>query len=269
MDKNNESALLLRLNKQEQAAALREIGFTAVDENTPAGDIAKYIRWAGGLLDLSFSTIRIEDGANAFFTIEEWNALSANNRSKYFRIGVRVRADRRQFVIAKNNCVNAATGTTFAWGTNGTDIPGVKNYGGGNQGLYDTADGKSNTDAIIKAAAGLKDSSGILGAPAAEAAEAYKACTLEQDGLEDKTDWYLPSVGELMTAAKYKSEINEMLTFISGSQNIITEDWYWSSTEYNSSNAWCVNMNDGRVNASGKVSAYRVRPFFAIDSLSL
>ena len=38
-------------------------------------------------LDLSFATIRIEDGVNVFFTAEEWNSLSANNRSKYLRIG--------------------------------------------------------------------------------------------------------------------------------------------------------------------------------------
>ena len=58
-DKNNESALLLRMNKEEQVSVLQEIGFTSVNENTPASDIAKYIRWAGGLLDLSFATIRI------------------------------------------------------------------------------------------------------------------------------------------------------------------------------------------------------------------
>ena len=81
-DKNNESALLLRMNKEEQVSVLQEIGFTSVNENTPASDIAKYIRWAGGLLDLSFATIRIEDGVNVFFTAEEWNSLSANNRSK-------------------------------------------------------------------------------------------------------------------------------------------------------------------------------------------
>ena len=59
-DKNNESALLLRMNKEEQVSVLQEIGFTNVNENTPASDIAKYIRWAGGLLDLSFATIRID-----------------------------------------------------------------------------------------------------------------------------------------------------------------------------------------------------------------
>ena len=246
-DKNNESALLLRMNKEEQVSVLQEIGFTNVNENTPASDIAKYIRWAGGLLDLSFATIRIEDGVNVFFTAEEWNSLSANNRSKYLRVGVRIRADRRQFVIAKSDCTDDIGGRTFKWGAYGTDIRGVKNYGNGNQGLYETADGKQNTDAIIEATAGVKDNSGVVGAPAAEAAKNYKACTLEQDGLEDKTEWYLPSEGELITIAKYKTEINELLSSVSGNQNIITTDWYWSSTEYDSSSAWCVNMSYGNV----------------------
>ena len=38
-DKNNESALLLRMNKEEQVSVLQEIGFTNVNENTPASDI--------------------------------------------------------------------------------------------------------------------------------------------------------------------------------------------------------------------------------------
>ena len=268
-DKNNESALLLRVNKQEQVAVLQEIGFTSVNENTPASDIAKYIRWAGGLLDLSFATIRIEDGANVFFTAEEWNSLSANNRSKYLRIGVRIRADRRQFVIAKSDCVDDIGGRNFKWGAYGTDIRGVKNYGSGNQGLYETADGKQNTDAIIEATAGIKDNGGVVGAPAAEAAKNYKACTLEQDGLEDKTEWYLPSEGELITIAKYKTEINELLSSVSSNQNIITTDWYWSSTEYDSSSSWYVSMNHGNVSTNNKTSAGRVRPVSAIDSLTL
>ena len=262
-DKNNESALLLRMNKEEQVSVLQEIGFTNVNENTPASDIAKYIRWAGGLLDLSFATIRIEDGVNVFFTAEEWNSLSANNRSKYLRVGVRIRADRRQFVIAKSDCTDDIGGRTFKWGAYGTDIRGVKNYGNGNQGLYETADGKQNTDAIIE------DNSGVVGAPAAEAAKNYKACTLELDGLEDKTEWYLPSEGELITIAKYKTEINELLSSVSGNQNIITADWYWSSTEYDASSAWCVTMSYGDVGTHYKTSAGRVRPVSAIDSLSL
>ena len=36
-DKNNESALLLRMNKEEQVSVLQEIGFTSVNENISDG----------------------------------------------------------------------------------------------------------------------------------------------------------------------------------------------------------------------------------------
>ena len=228
MDKNIASAMLLRLNKQDQIEALKSIGFTTVNENTPASDIAKYMKWAGTLLDLSLATLRIEDGGQVFFTASEWNSMSANNRSKYIRIGIRLRAECHQFIIAKSDCVAADGTKTFKWGGYGTDLRGLKNYGSGNQGLYDTFDGKENTDVIIETLAGVKDTQGTVGAPAAEAARAYKACTLESDGIEDTTVWNLPALGELM--AKYKTEINELITSMFGSQNIFTNDWYWSST---------------------------------------
>ena len=81
MDKNNGSAMLLRLNKQDQISALQSIGFTTVNENTSASEIAKYMKWAGTLLDLSLAALRIEDGKQVFFTASEWNSMSANNRS--------------------------------------------------------------------------------------------------------------------------------------------------------------------------------------------
>jgi hypothetical protein len=269
MDKNNANAMLLRLNKQDQISALQSIGFTVVNENTPASDIAKYIRWAGGLLDLSLATLRIEDGRQVFFTASEWNSMSANNRSKYIRIGIRLRAECRQFIIAKSDCIDAGGAKTFKWGGYGIDIRGLKNYGNGNQGLYDTFDGKENTDVIIETLAGVRDSLGTVGAPAAEAARAYRGCTLESDGIEDTTVWNLSAQGELMLMAKYKLQINELITSMFGSQNIITTDWYWSSIEYDSANAWYVNMTYGYVNANYKNSTGRVRPVSAIDSLSL
>ena len=269
MDKNIASAMLLRLNKQDQISALQSIGFTTVNENTPASDIAKYMKWAGTLLDLSLATLRIGDGKQVFFTASEWNSMSANNRSKYIRIGIRVRAECRQFIIAKSDCIDAGGTKTFKWGGYATDLRGLKNYGSGNQGLYDTFDGKSNTDIIIETLAGVKDTQGTVGAPAAETARTYKACTLESDGIEDTTVWNLPALGELMLIAKYKLEINELVTSMFGNQNIITTE-YWSSTEYDaSSNAWCVYMSSGLVSTSFKTSAGRVRPVSAIDSLSL
>lgn len=269
MDKNNASALLLRLNKNDQVAALQSIGFTTVNENTPASDIAKYMKWSGGLLDLSLATIRIDDGAHTFFTSTEWNLMSANNRSKYVRIGVRLRAERKQFIIAKNDCTAEDGSRLFKWGGYGTDLKGLKNYGNGNQGLYDTFDGKENTDIIIETLAGVKDTQGTIGAPAAEATRSYRACTLEADGIEDTTVWSLPALGELMLMAKYKLEINELITSMFGGQNIFTNEWYWSSTEWDASSSWYVYFNGGIVFTTGRQGAYRVRPLAAINSLSL
>ena len=42
-------------------------------------------------------------------------------------------------------------------------------------------------EGIIETLAGVKDTQGTVGAPAAEVARAYKACTLESDGIEDTT----------------------------------------------------------------------------------
>ena len=269
MDKNIANAMLLRLNKQDQIEALKSIGFTTVNENTPASDIAKYMQWSGTLLDLSLATLRIEDGEQVFFTASEWNSMSANNRSKYIRIGIRLRAECHQFIIAKSDCVDAGGNKTFKWGGYGTDLRGLKNYGNGNQGLYDTFDGKENTDVILETLAGVKDTQGTVGAPAAEAARAYKACTLESDGIEDTTVWNLPALGELMLMAKYKTEINELITSMFGNQNIFTNDWYWSSTEWDASSSWIVYFNNGYVNTTNRQGAYRVRPLAAINTLSL
>ena len=71
MDKNIANAMLLRLNKQDQIEALKSIGFTTVNENTPASDIAKYMQWSGTLLDLSLATLRIEDGEQVFFRLQD------------------------------------------------------------------------------------------------------------------------------------------------------------------------------------------------------
>lgn len=261
--------MLLRMNKEDQISALHSLGFSDIDGNTSASNIAKYMKWAGGLLDLSLATLRIEDGAQAFFSAGEWNTMSANNRSKYIRIGIRIRAERKQFIIAKGDCDVSDGSKTFKWGGYGTDLRGLKNYAAGNQGLHDTFDGKENTDAIIGALTGIKDSQGTVGAPAAEAARGYKACTHKSDGIDDTTIWNLPAFGELMMMAKYKLEINELTTSIYGSQNIFMADWYWSSTEYDVSSSWIVYFSMGHSTTNGRSVAGRVRPVSVINSLSL
>ena len=81
--------------------------------------------------------------------------------------------------------------------------------------------------------------------------------------------WNLPALGELMLMAKYKTEINELITSMFGNQNIFTNDWYWSSTEYDASSSWNVTFSNGIVNPAYRQGAYRVRPLAAINTLSL
>ena len=72
-----------------------------------------------------------------------------------------------------------------------------------------------------------------------------------------------------MLMAKYKTEINELITSMFGNQNIFTNDWYWSSIEWDASSSWYVCFNLGYVSANGRQYAGRVRPLAAINTLSL
>ena len=72
-----------------------------------------------------------------------------------------------------------------------------------------------------------------------------------------------------MLMAKYKTEINELVTSMFGNQNIFTSEWYWSSTEYDASSSWGVYFSYGYVTTNNRQGAGRVRPLAAINSLSL
>lgn len=266
MDVKDKNALLLRMNKEKLVAALTDLGFEGVTVDTPASKIADYIRWAGGLLDLSIATINIQEKKHAFFTSEEWNTLSANNRSKYVRIGLRIRAEARQFLIAKSYCLDKSGSRVHKWGGYGTDLKGLKNYGIGNQGLYDDFSGKANTAIILEALSGTTDTQGILGAPAAEIASSYKACTIESDGVDDITEWHLGAFGEMFMCAKYKLEINNLITSVFGSVNNFSNDWHWTSTEWDSGSSWIVYFGDGYVYPNGKNASCPVRAVSAISS---
>ena len=249
----NKEALLLRMNKEAQVQALNEIGFTEVTFDTPLSEITEYIKWAGGLRDLRIACVKLSDSSISHFTGEEWSALSANAKAQYSKIGVSVRARKREFIVAATDCVNASGGQTFQFGAYGVDLKGVKNYGAGNVGLYEVNTGLEDTLAVIEQQSGKTDSQNIKGAPAAEAAWNYKA------NANDPLQWYLPSITELRLIAEYKTEINSFLTkYFNG--GTITTEWYWSSTEVNTTQSWNVSMNNGTSNyTSGRHNSVRVR----------
>ena len=252
MSTKEQSATLLRLNKQEQVKALQAVGFADITENSRASEFPNRIRWASGLLDLRVACNRISDNSKMYFTREEWNALTPANKLKYIRRGLLVRAHGHSFVIAAQECYNADLTTVFYWGGQGKAIDGLNQKGLG--AMYGCFTGEEDTDLIIT---GLKDqnNSGVIGAPAAEAARAYRAYTLESDGIEDESNWFLPSSGQMLLMYRYRDKINEMMrTFWSSDSMLMTDKYYWSSTIWDTNSAWAFELNTGRITNQNKNS---------------
>ena len=250
----SKDAILLRLNKETQVRALNEQGFSEVTMDTPLMEIAEYIKWTGGLRDLRIACVKPADGQVYYFSGEEWSALSANAKSNYEKIGICIRARKRQFIIAAEDCVSETGGTTFKYGLYGTDLKGVKNYGSNSSGLYDIATSLEDTRAAVEQAVGLTDTQGTVGAPAAEAAWNYKASA------HDTNQWFLPSVAELRLIAEYKTEIHAFVDKCFAGSGKFQNNCYWPSTEFDSAGQWYVGMYGGNSNHGSRYSTGRVRP---------
>ena len=54
---------------------------------------------------------------------------------------------------------------------------------------------------------------------------------------------YIPAVGEMYLIYLHKKSLNEALEAVGGEP--IADDWYWTSTEHNSSTAWILGLSDG------------------------
>ena len=72
--------------------------------------------------------------------------------------------------------------------------------------------------------------------------------------------WWLPSVGELMMIKANLNKLNYCLSLIAGATQI-NGGSYWTSTETNSSMAWCLYVGDGGLTSwTPKISLGTVRP---------
>ncbi|MDR3123107.1 MAG: DUF1566 domain-containing protein [Treponema sp.] len=95
--------------------------------------------------------------------------------------------------------------------------------------------GKRNTDVILET---------DISAPAAEACKEYRG--------GGKSDWFLPSLGELAQLFKNRKHVGGL-----GTSN------YWSSTQAQRSgyqdNAWCLNFSNGDQVVQGKGNTFAVR----------
>ena len=226
MASNEQSATLLRRNKRAQVDALNSLGFS-LTEGARAADFPMYIRWATGLLDLTVAANRKSDNKRFFFTIEEWQSLTVTEQNNFLLRGIRVRACSVSFIIAPD------TLNGKAWGARDVAIPDLHSYTLLRD-LYSYCNAYEETRIIAEAYRDVNKTD-ISGAPAAEAALAYKAFTLDSDGIEDTSNWCLPSPAHLMIMARWKNEIDAAFS------NVWSPDFRILSSTHWSCGRWSVN----------------------------
>ena len=164
-------------------------------------------------------------------------------------------ANRLAVALTDINSSGSAGSSTMYWSTSYYDIPAL-----GNCTDLTTCgvDGRANTTAILNCGSSCGTT------PAATATNSYEPSGCSKDFCK-KTKWFLPSMRDLITLYNAKSYVNASLSLTASSgAKTLTESYYWSSTEYNNSSAWLLDMSDGNRYAAGKVNYFRyVRPVLA------
>lgn len=74
---------------------------------------------------------------------------------------------------------------------------------------------------------------------------------------------FLPAVGQLLVMYRLLSSINSALSLIGGTQ--LTEDYYWTSSQYNHNQAWHVILMGGYVNMRDKRNGIYVRAICSLE----
>ena len=137
----------------------------------------------------------------------------------------------QNYLVVDTNDLSASTD----YATLGVDIPGVES----------TWDGKINTDNLILAGAPY----GITVGTAAE------LCSSSTNN--GKNDWYLPAIDELCKIFQNRWEVAQGISASGGSQPNLAP--YWSSTEYNATDAMVLDLITSVTFAANKSSMCSVR----------
>lgn len=256
MSTKEQSVTLLRKNKLAQVAAFQAIGMKDVTEETRASTFADLIIQAAGLRDITLACKRISDGTDWYFTKEEWGNLTNANKALFVKRGLRVRAFGHSFVLAAQDSYTQDGSLTMPW-SNKVSVTELTNRIRG--AAYNDFNGLENTELIIAQLAGTTGSQNIQGAPAAETSRIYKAFTTDYDGIDDTSDWHLPSLGVLIIMYRVKPEIQEALSFFWNGECQLGATGYWSSTQLDRDNAWYLSLGSCYLTYATKDNAYRVR----------
>ena len=217
----------------------------AAQSTAPTGDPS--------LRDFRLATLNKSTGAYADYSEAEWNALSASAKASCVKLGLRIRAERQDFIISKDDIYSSDGEPIMRWSDEHVDVTGLTNYKDESTAIKDV-DGEANTELIL-----AYGRANHVTFEAAQQARAYKASTVADDGIDDPTKWSLPALGQLYLLYKYKKQINTSLTNFFGDKHILTKKWYWSSTELSHPYAWYVGMYSGIVYYGNKNGTGRVR----------
>ncbi len=139
--------------------------------------------------------------------------------------------------------------------------------------------GKANTEALIKE----------VGADALAATACSQFYVGDKNGEFGQGTWYLPAIGELMNAYgcdttqitrgasttgadpeyKNKTAINNALSTLASKgveTAILTESWYWSSSEDDNDDSWALGMSDSDRGDGNEDYNYYVRSFQLVEN---
>lgn len=179
------------------------------------------------------------------YNLDDWN--TANND---LAIGVAVVTDDCRFAITKGEKPRRAWSIALY----GTDVSGLTNYPSVD-GASSDFNGESNTS-IIREAAPSEDASN-------NAAHYCYSQTVSING-RGTIHGYLPALGELKAAYNNKFVIITAMSLIGGTA-IISNNWYWSSSEINANYARRLNWGNGVIGSLTKDTATDyVIPFFPL-----
>ena len=216
----------------------------AVNKNTNlyAKPIRKHIFFTLGCTDnlaCNYDENANKDDESCFYASSDGNCPSDENVSYSYngpQIGdfyeggyvFQISNDGSEILISAQSDI---TGNS-KWGCNSIEINGAEN---GN-GFINTNDFFRNCDDTLSAF--------------------YSCDTFNSNGYND---WYLPSSLEM--DSMYEN-IGAGSDYFTGNVDEfgINHDWYWTSSESNSSQALRIFMNNGSINSTSKTSVMRVRP---------
>ena len=174
-------------------------------------------------------------------------------------IGIVFDLENRLAVALTNVKKDGAAGNErLYWSNLECDVPNLRNCNSSAEVTYCGIDGRANTDAIL--------ASTCNNIEAANAVNAYEPSGCSKDFCK-KTKWFLPSMRDLNTLYNRKSIVGTTLDLLYNIGAVGFKEWYWSSTEKNSSDAWRMNLSEGRADEAHKRPAgfnYQfVRPVLA------